>query len=97
MRSGKSIIQAVLDEVGVLRKAADELGAGRLDYRVPVTGRDELGVLARSFISHWVLSHALRNEAFKGIAYKGRKGFDSIPDRRADSARSRERKSSCFA
>jgi serine phosphatase RsbU (regulator of sigma subunit) len=49
VRSGKSIIQAVLDEVGVLRKAADEFGAGRLDYRVPVTGRDELGVLARSF------------------------------------------------
>ena len=48
VRSGRSIVQAVLDEVGALRKAADELGEGHLDYRLPVKGRDEFAVVASS-------------------------------------------------
>jgi serine phosphatase RsbU (regulator of sigma subunit) len=49
VRSGKSILRAVLDEVGALRKAAEEFGAGRLDYRLSVKGRDEIGIVAASF------------------------------------------------
>jgi serine phosphatase RsbU (regulator of sigma subunit) len=49
VRSGRSIVTAVLDEVGTLRRAADEFGAGHLDYRLPVKGRDEISIVATSF------------------------------------------------
>jgi serine phosphatase RsbU (regulator of sigma subunit) len=48
VRSGRSIVKAVVDEVDVLRKAADEFGAGHLDFRLPVRGRDEISMVATS-------------------------------------------------
>ena len=49
VRSGRSIAQAVLDEVTELRTAAERFGAGDLDYRLPVKGKDEFAVVATSF------------------------------------------------
>ena len=49
VRSGRSIIQAVLDEMTALRRAAERFGAGDLDYRLPVQGKDEFSVVATSF------------------------------------------------
>ena len=49
VRSGRSIVRAVLDEARTLRQAADEFGAGHLDYRLPVRGKDEFSVVAASF------------------------------------------------
>ena len=49
VRSGRSIAQAVLDEVTALRTAAERFGAGDLDYRLPVKGKDEFAVVATSF------------------------------------------------
>ena len=49
VRSGRSIVQAVVDEAATLRTAAERLGAGDLDYRVPVRGKDEFSVVAASF------------------------------------------------
>lgn len=49
VRSGRSIAQAVLDEVTTLRTAAERIGAGDLDYRLPVKGKDEFAVVAASF------------------------------------------------
>ncbi len=49
VRSGRSIAQAVLDEVNELRTAAERFGAGDLDYRLPVKGKDEFAVVATSF------------------------------------------------
>jgi len=49
VRSGRSIVRAVLEEARTLRTAADEFGAGHLDYRLPVRGQDEFGVVASSF------------------------------------------------
>jgi serine phosphatase RsbU (regulator of sigma subunit) len=48
VRSGRSIVKAVVDEVGVLRKAAEEIGAGHLEYRLPVSGKDEISIVATS-------------------------------------------------
>jgi serine phosphatase RsbU (regulator of sigma subunit) len=49
VRSGRSIVRAVLEEARALRTAADEFGAGHLDYRLPVRGQDEFSVVASSF------------------------------------------------
>jgi len=49
VRSGRSIVQAVVDEAATLRTAAERFGAGDLDYRVPVRGKDEFSVVAASF------------------------------------------------
>jgi serine phosphatase RsbU (regulator of sigma subunit) len=49
VRSGRSIVRAVLEEARALRTAANEFGAGHLDYRLPVRGQDEFGVVASSF------------------------------------------------
>jgi len=49
VRSGRSIIQAVLDEMTALRNAAERFGAGDLEYRLPVHGKDEFSVVATSF------------------------------------------------
>jgi len=48
VRSGRSIVQAVLDEMILLRRAAERFGAGDLGYRLPVTGKDEFSVVAGS-------------------------------------------------
>jgi phosphoserine phosphatase RsbU/P len=42
-------VRAVLEEARALRTAADEFGAGHLDYRLPVRGKDEFSVVASSF------------------------------------------------
>ncbi len=49
VRSGRSIIDAVLDEMTTLRDATERFGAGDLSYRLPVRGRDEFSVVATSF------------------------------------------------
>lgn len=49
VRSGRSILDAVLEEIGTLRHAALEFGRGHLGYRLPVKGKDELSVVASSF------------------------------------------------
>jgi sigma-B regulation protein RsbU (phosphoserine phosphatase) len=49
VRSGRSIVQAVLDEMTLLRRAAERFGAGDLDYRLPTQGKDEFSVVATSF------------------------------------------------
>jgi serine phosphatase RsbU (regulator of sigma subunit) len=49
VRSGRTIVQAIGDEVVDLRTAAARFGAGDLSHRVPVKGRDELSALAASF------------------------------------------------
>ncbi len=48
VRSGRSIVQAVVDEAASLRAAAERFGRGELDYRLPVRGKDEFGVVAAS-------------------------------------------------
>jgi len=49
VRSGKGIIQSLEEEVASLREAAARFGAGDLQHRIPVRGRDELSALAGSF------------------------------------------------
>jgi serine phosphatase RsbU (regulator of sigma subunit) len=49
VRTGRSIVQAIEDEVAQLRAAASRFGAGDLAHRVPVMGRDELSTLGGAF------------------------------------------------
>jgi sigma-B regulation protein RsbU (phosphoserine phosphatase) len=49
VRSGRSIVQAVVDEAATLRGAAERIGAGDLETRLPVRGKDEFSVVAASF------------------------------------------------
>jgi serine phosphatase RsbU (regulator of sigma subunit) len=49
VRSGRTIVQGVEEEVGALRAATERFGAGDLSHRVPVRGKDELSLLAGSF------------------------------------------------
>lgn len=49
VRAGRSIIQAVVDDATALRTAAEQFGSGQLDYRLPVRGQEEFGVVAASF------------------------------------------------
>jgi serine phosphatase RsbU (regulator of sigma subunit) len=49
VRTGRSIVQAIEDEVAQLRSAASRFGAGDLAHRVPVVGRDELSMLGGAF------------------------------------------------
>ncbi|HEX6850045.1 MAG TPA: SpoIIE family protein phosphatase [Candidatus Polarisedimenticolaceae bacterium] len=46
VRTGRSIVQTVVDDVRALERGADRIGGGDLDYRVPVPGKDELSRLA---------------------------------------------------
>jgi class 3 adenylate cyclase len=43
------VTRSVTEPVADLREAADRVGSGDLDVRLPVTSSDEIGVLARSF------------------------------------------------
>ncbi|HYM80433.1 MAG TPA: SpoIIE family protein phosphatase [Candidatus Limnocylindria bacterium] len=49
VRSGRGIVEAVEQEVDVLRAAAARYGTGDLSHRVPVRGSNEFSVLAGSF------------------------------------------------
>lgn len=46
VRTGRSIVQTVVEDVQVLERGANRIGAGDLDHRVPVSGKDELSSLA---------------------------------------------------
>jgi serine phosphatase RsbU (regulator of sigma subunit) len=49
VRTGRSIAKGILDDVNTLTSAAKRIGGGDLEYRVPDTGKHELGILASSF------------------------------------------------
>jgi two-component system, NarL family, sensor histidine kinase DegS len=41
--------RVITNPIMALKRGAEEIGIGRLDYRIDVTGRDELGDLAKTF------------------------------------------------
>ena len=49
VRTGRSIIDGILEDAKGLARAATRLGSGDLDYRIPDPGKDELGQLASAF------------------------------------------------
>ncbi len=49
VRTGRSIIDGILEDAKGLAAAAQRFGSGHLDYRIPSPGRDELGRLASAF------------------------------------------------
>jgi serine phosphatase RsbU (regulator of sigma subunit) len=49
VRTGRSIIEGILDDAKGLAAAAGRFGSGDLDYRIPEPGKDELGQLASAF------------------------------------------------
>jgi sigma-B regulation protein RsbU (phosphoserine phosphatase) len=46
LRTGRSIVKTVLDDVQALESGAKLIGSGDLDHRIPVPGKDELSKLA---------------------------------------------------
>lgn len=48
VRTGRSIVQAVLDDVKTLEIGAERIGGGNLDHRIPAAGKDELSKLGRT-------------------------------------------------
>ncbi len=49
VRTGRSIIEGILEDAKGLAGAATRFGSGDLDYRIPDPGKDELGQLASAF------------------------------------------------
>jgi serine phosphatase RsbU (regulator of sigma subunit) len=49
VRTGRNVVRSIEEEVDSLREAATRFGAGQLEHRIPVRGKDELSALAGSF------------------------------------------------